>query len=34
VYDQYEQIQQAERERADIVAKYDKVKRGELISRE
>ena len=24
VYDQYEQIRQAERERADIVAKYDK----------
>jgi len=30
VYDQYEQIRQAEKERADIVAKYDKVKRGTL----
>lgn len=30
MYDQYEQIRQAEKERADIVAKYDKVKRGKL----
>lgn len=28
MYDQYEQIRQAEKERADIVAKYDKVKMG------